>query len=200
MNRIHPITPRQATESVANRLGGVADRVRQIATNLGVRNYRCFLHWTKWTGKERGDGFEETIELLEILPTPLVKSLDSVTFSIFHAGTVPEGSVRVDEISLRWTEDELRGFRIPTYGTCEEPIELREGDSLKQPFDFFYEVVEDGRGDRPPTRNRFRLMNKPFRRADMVMWSLMLERSSPDTHRGRKGESTFEEGQGESDR
>jgi hypothetical protein len=193
--RVRPLSPNQARKTLANRLGRVADDVRQIATNIGVRPYRVFLIWTKWVGTgtvERGEGTEYIIQKLEILPTPRVTSLDGLSLSIAHAGVIPIGSVRVDRISVRrFTEDVLKGKAFP----CD-PLpfgERIEEKHIPEPYDFFWEIVEDGRGDCPAKRRRFRPMTEPVRRPGKPDWTLMLDRVSLD--RNRLGESTITTGE-----
>ena len=174
MAKIGPLTPQQAANTICQRLGKVADNVRQIATTLGARPYRVFLVWTKWTGKERGEGQENEVARVEILPTPRVQTLDSITFSLYHAGTLPVGSIKVDRISVQaFSADLLTGNYVP--GEHE--------DFIPEPYEFMYEVVEDGRGDNPATRSRFRLLSFPNRRATQVDWEIMLERVGEDRNR-----------------
>lgn len=184
-SKIRPLSPDEAKRTLANKLGGLADRLRQKNTKFGIRPYRVFLTWTRFGGEERGEGHEKLIARAEILPTPKVSSLDSVTFSIFHAGTLPAGSIRIEEVSaVAFTEDMLRGLKVPT-GAYLDPSEQQ----IPEPYDFFYEVVEDGRGDGEPARDRYRLLSKPFRRASKVDWTILLERVSPD--RTREDKSAF---------
>lgn len=153
---------------------GVVDRVRQIATNLGARPHRAFLIWTRWTGAEVGEGREEEIARTEILPTPVVTDLSSVTWRPFSAGKLPVGSISVSEISAgQWSIDQLRGWMKPDGTRLDEKRES-----------FFYEVTEDGRTEgRAPGRMRYRLLSEPFLRADNVEWRLLLERASEDMDR-----------------
>lgn len=200
MPKVRPLTPLEARRSIANRLAPTVDRIRQLNTKLGERPHRVFLTWTRWTGEARGEGAEELVGQLEVLPTPRVDSLDSVSFSMFSGGTLPVGSIRVSEISVAtFTEDLLCGRRIPDEARCcrdvpdergavvphTAPIDGRS-EEVPFPFDFFYEVVEDGRGDPHPVRNRFRLLSKPFRRAGKVDWMIMLEREDPDRERDNR--------------
>jgi hypothetical protein len=172
--RAHPLTPDQAKRTLAQRLGTLGDNLRQLATNFGVRPYRCFLVWTHWGGAERGEGMEREVKRIEVLPTPRVTSLDNLSFSFFHAGTLPVGSVRVDRISVvRFSYDILTGKMVPT------PHE----DHIPEPYDFFWEIIEDGRGDNPALRSKFRVMSYPVRRAGKLDWTLMLERVSEDNNR-----------------
>lgn len=172
MPKIRPLTSAEAKRSLAHRLGvKVGDKVRQLATKFGIRPHRCFMVWGKWTGDARGEGTFEEVTRTELLPTPRVSSLDSVALDPRMAGVLPMGTIRVDQVSVSYTEDQLTGLKFAG------------GKHIKEPFDFFYEIVEDGRGDDPPPRARFRLSGKPFRRAGQVDWSILLERQSEDLDR-----------------
>ncbi len=157
---------------------GVVDRVRQIATNLGARPHRVFLVWTRWTGAFRGEGSEEELVRLELLPTPVVADTTAVVWNPYSAGKLPVGAVGVREISAgQYTLEVLRGWKKPNGEAIDEQ---REG--------FFYEIAEDGRTEgREPGRARYRLMGDPFLAADNVEWRLVLERASED--RDRSGRS-----------
>jgi hypothetical protein len=174
---VRPLSPDQAVASFANRFARTADRLRQIATKFGVRPYRVFLTWSVWSGDERGEGTETIVRRNEVLPTPRITSMDSVTFSPYHAGILPVGSVKVDRISVdAFTFDLLRGHYVPN----------PEEDLIPEPVDFYWEVVEDGRGDVSPIRAKFRLLNYPMRRAGAVEWTCLLERVSEDRTRDDK--------------
>jgi hypothetical protein len=167
MPKPRALTVGQARHSLANRLGArVVDRVRQFATNLGIRPYRVALVWTTWTGTERGEGQEREFARVEILPTPEVISLDAVAMSPQAAGMLPMGSVRVQKISITNTLDRLKGKSFPT------PHEKHIPDNIG----FYYEVKEDGRGDFEPEIARFRLASEPFRKAGNMEWVVNLER------------------------
>lgn len=172
MPKPRALTPQEAKRTLAHRFGPRGDRLRQLATRFGVRPYRCFLVWTKYTGGERGEGSEKLVAEAELLPTPKVISLDSVTYSPYHAGTFPDGSVKLDRVSVGYTADFLRGLVVP-----------KREEHLPEPYDFFYELREDGRGDDPAARDRYRLLSPPFRQPGRVCWVLMLERSSEDRTR-----------------
>jgi hypothetical protein len=203
VSRPRPLSPHRARGSLAQRLGRVADGVRQIATDLGARPYRCYLTWWRWSGATRGQGHASLLARVEILPTPKVDSLDSIAFSIFHAGTVPAGSIKVSEISVvSFSEDHLRGLLIPCLPWAEmqgEPPQVadRAGTAegtIAQPFEFHWEVAEDGRNNRAPEIKSFRLLSNPTLKATQAQWQVMLERISPDELR-RTGDSPFAQGQ-----
>lgn len=195
MGKPQPLPPDRARRTIAHRLAPLIDRVRQIPTRLGIRSNRVFLVWTKYGGDERGDGNEVEVGRLEILPTPRVADLTSLALNPFTGGILPAGSVRVDRISARFNMDVLQGKVVPAAAVRGAPI--------KEPFDFFYEIVSDGRSDQPlqdsseaerlsggpsrAPRARFRLASFPERDEDSVQFSIILERISED--RTRDGES-----------
>lgn len=173
MPRPRPLTPDEAKRTLANRLGlRLAPRVRQLATRFGIRSKRVFLVWSKFGGAERGDGDEHIIARVELLPTPRITDLSTVTFNPYSAGTLPVGSIRVDKIAIGYTAHQLMGKAVPG---------APRGEPIPEPFDFWWEVVEDGRGDDPPPRQRYRLMAQPDRREGDVCWAVLLDRMSEDT-------------------
>lgn len=187
--RLGPLGPRQAVRTLAQKLAPLADRMRQLNTRFGIRPYRVFMNWTLWNGEEAGQGHEELKRRVEILPTPLVKSLDALAFSAWHAGTLQVGSVKVSEVSVvQYSEDQLRGLDprvIPGLDLTGVNV------TIPEPWDFFYEVVEDGRAGPIPDRPRFRLANTPFRQAEKMQWTFMLERT--ERQRTRKDKSPYQE-------
>lgn len=205
MSKIRPLTPEEARQSIVMRIAPTVDRARQRVVAAGLRPYRVFLTWTLWVlanskgeprlpvvlTTERGQGVEYLLGRVEILPTPRVMSLDSVSLSSSGAGIVPMGSVRIDQISALYTRDVLMGVAVPAN---ELPFKGQTPDEkhIPEPYEFFYEVVEDGRGDCAPKRERFRIMSEPMRRADKIDWTLMLERSTGD--RTRDDESSIGKG------
>jgi hypothetical protein len=120
-----------------------------------------------------------------------VTDLTGLTARQWSVGVVPEGSIRLDRVSCAaYTEDELRGLKIPTFvGLDSQPPSLREhggpgGEVQFSPTtDFFYEIVEDGRGDDPAARRRFRLLGQPYRAAGRVEWVVALQRADRDNQR-----------------
>lgn len=190
-----PLRPRQAVRSLANRLARPVDRVRQIATRLGARSRRVFLVWVSWGGGERGAGTPTEVDRVEILPTPRVTGLDGVAFNPFSAGVLPVGTIRVDQVSANFTESTLRGLYSPKAGLFEFVQEgspmaqlvpacsLQPVDHVPQPVSFYYEVVEDGRHEGLPIRQKYRLSAQPSLAETRVMWTLVLERISEDQNR-----------------
>jgi len=178
MSQPRPLRPGEAARTLAHRLGArLAPRLWQLKTRFGIAPYRVFMVWTMWTGLERGEGEERTLNRIEILPTPLVDY--SVSFEGSNVGRLQNGFVTVKEVAVTYTADVLQGLKLPT------PHE----DVLPEPYDFCYEIVEDDRGDPQPKRAKFRLAKVPVRDAAAVQWVLSLERMSEDFN--RDGTSPF---------
>lgn len=180
------LTPSQAKRTLANRLSRVADRLRQFSTRFGLRSERVFLVWTFYRGEERGAGEEVEIRRYELLPTPRVGEATSIALTGFPAGVFGTGTIRVDLISATLTKDELEGRQIPA---AEE-----EGEEIQQPYDFFWEIVEDGRGGNPPKREKYRMAADPERDEGNVSWTVVLERVSEDRDQDAESQIGVPEG------
>lgn len=167
MPKPRPLAPSEAKRTMVARMSRVADNVRQIATNLGARPYRVFLVWSFATGEERGEGTEVEKKRIEILPTPVVESLDAIQRGPFAGGAYPVGSIRLREVTLTLDASTLSGKRLP---------DGKVVDTLPEPWDFWYEVMEDGRHEVDPEPQKFRLLAPPVNDAENVQWILGLER------------------------
>ncbi len=190
---IRALTQQEAPRTLAARFSPLGDKLRQLNTRFGVRPYRVFLNWTLWSGEETGQGTEELKQRIELLPTPLVESLDNLTFAPWHAGILQVGSLRVSQVSnYAYSEDILRGFDACLISKLAGLDLTAPNVSIPEPWDFFYEVVEDGRGGATPDRPRFRLVNTPMRRAGKLDWTFMLERT--DRQRRRNDLSVYGQG------
>ena len=191
MPRVRPLRPDEARRSLAHRLGPRIDRLRQISTRFGERPYRVFLVWTRSQGAESSRGDESVIARVEILPTPRVSDVTALSRRPWTVGVLPEGTLRVDRVSVLYTFDQLSGLVIPDASPPRpgpaRGEQVSEGSALTPTNNaqvaFFYEMVEDGRGDSPAGRERFRLFSKPSRDAGAVSWSLLLEPQSEPTDR-----------------
>lgn len=209
MRRPTPLSPDRARRSLVGRLSPVADGIRQLATKLGARPLSVFLVWTMSGGHERGQGEEETIAEVELLPTPVVSDLSALQLSPFSAGKYPVGTVRLSEVSLaRYTADVLRGERLLLAGGIGPPRTSAIGEFRhpvsgelvdRERVSFFYEIVEDGRGDNPPARRRFHLFSDPHPNAENVEWILFLARAHEDRDRARRSQEGVDSDQSETD-
>jgi len=191
------LTAEEAANTLVARLAPTVDRLRQRLTTFGVRPYQVFLVWTRWTGPERGDGSERILKRSPILPTPKVEDLTGVSFSPFTAGVLPVGSVKVVGISALYAQDVLAGLTVPPdplaaraafvagKSAVKSETDSIDAEEVLDPYEFFWEIVEDGRSNqgRPTRRTRYRPLSAPFRRAEEFDWVILLERVSEDMKR-----------------
>jgi hypothetical protein len=194
MSKVTPLTgAARARYTLAQKLTRRVDRIRQLNTRFGLRARRVYLVWTKWTGDERGEGFERPYARRELLPTPKVSDASAVRRNPRMVGIMPEGGLRLTEVSAgAFTRDNLLGLVIPVPEAAQEAprpvpgpaVGREQGEPVSDPhIDFFYEVVEDGRGDEPAKRQRFRPLAEPWRREGGFNWEIDLERADQDEHR-----------------
>lgn len=161
------LTPEAAANTVANRVMRSNDRARQVLVRLGFRPYNIDLVWSKWTGPERGAGYENVQKRVSLVPNPRVVDLTSINMGPVATGILPMGSIRLERVSGCYTSDQLMGRLLGEGGTPE-------------PWDFYYEVYEDGRSGQAE-RMKFRPASTPHRRA--YGWQITLERISQDADR-----------------
>lgn len=161
------LTNQQFRKSLVGSLFGVADCVRQVATDLGARPYTVHMIKTRWSEGERGYGVEEVIDDTEILPVPKVDSLNAVSLQLQSIGLDEIGDLRITEISPRYTEFQLLG-KTP------------EGNPLDRNESFFYEVTFYGADGNPPIRRRFQPRNVPSFEPTRLQWTISLVRATGD--------------------
>ena len=150
----------------------VADQIRNIGVCLGARPYKVSLIWTRWTYGERGFGAEEVIRVEPILPVPLVRDLNSLRSALQNIGVIEDGSVRISEISPRFTEDFLNGL-----GPNGEPI--------PQDVNFFWEVNYE-RPNNSGVRRRFTPISAPYYDPTNFEWRVDLQKAAEN--RARNGD------------
>lgn len=150
-----------ARDSLVEELGEVADDLRQLATDFGLRPYTVHIVRTSWTGGEIGRGQADVSLDLPLLPTPKL-SMTGVSRESREAGVLERGDARLEGVSPRYTEDELAGYFSAT--DAEEA---------------FIEIRIDER-DGTTKRRRFTLARPPVRRPDRFDWLLVLKRADGD--------------------
>ena len=157
--------------TVVGRLIPAVDRVRDIATKLGVRAYTVSLVKTRWSGGSRGEGQEIVESVFPILPTPRVTEVSSIAEVLEVTGRTERGVVRVDQISGRFTEDQLLG----------NSTEGQEPDADQQ---FWWEItylpVAIGSG---AEIRRFEIARAPEYLAGKVYWKVYLRRAYSNRNR-----------------
>lgn len=162
------------SRSLVEELADVADDLRQLQTDFGLRPYRVFSVLQHWSGGRVGAGLVATVREIEFLPTPLVDVLP-VKRRMTEGGFTEDGDTWLKEISPRLTEDEVQNLVAPQG--------LQAGD------DPFIEVRMDAR-DGQSERRRYTVQGPPVRDAGAFQWKVRLVKANPD--RSRQGEPTGE--------
>lgn len=162
--------------SLVEDLGEVADDLRQLNTDFGLRPYRLFSVVSRWTGGSKGRGTQVLVQETEFLPTPEVANVDRLAGQLGSAGLNEVGTIRVTELSPRLTEDDIR--------------DLFHIQPLPQDQEGWLELRIDRR-DGSTTRRRFVVKGAPMRRADEFDWHVKL--FEQDVRRSRAG--AFQHGQ-----
>ncbi len=157
-------TGTEASNTLAFKLGRVADKIRDLNTVFGRRPYNVTIYRTRWSGAERGHGTESIIFQQDILPTPLLSDLGSLTEIASLHGLDEVGSIQISEVSsFRFNEDVLMGLDPEGF----EPLDT---DNV------FYEIEFPRSDGRPATKRRFELRGAPMYRPDQFQWYLTLEK------------------------
>jgi len=160
-------------KSLARTLVGTVDQLRDLYTSFGLRPYLVRIIRTKWSGGRRGAGQESVFREMLLEPTPRVMDMDGLNEIVQAVGLDEVGGIRVDQISGRYSEDELRGA-IP------------DNDPIDKDENVFYEIEFPQTDGRSGVRRRFLLDAAPFYEADKYQWGIRLERSHEG--RSRQGE------------
>jgi hypothetical protein len=160
----------QQDQLLSQALVPVVDGIRDIATQLGVRPYEIKRVRTRWSGGSIGAGQEFEIDSELILPTPLLKNIETLQEIAQAIGFDEHGAVHVEEISGRFEEDWFFGR-----------------DALGNPappdMSVYFEIEFRRLDGQPGRRRRFYLENAPMWESDNVMWTMDLKRARQDRSR-----------------
>jgi hypothetical protein len=163
-------TGTEASGTLARKLAPVADRIRDLNTRFGRRNYNVTIYRTRWSGRVRGQGKETIIFQQDILPTPALADMGSLTEMLTLHGLDEAGSVQLSEVSARFTEDFLMGIDPEGF----EPLDT---DNV------FYEIEFPRPDGRPGLKRRFELRGAPTYKPDAFQWYLTLDKIDADRFR-----------------
>lgn len=169
-------------ESFVSRIGVTVDRVRQLYTRFGLRPYRVFLVHQRWSGGRRGRGDPVEISRRELLPTPRIRDMSATNEVLRHVGLQEEGGVTVDQVSAKYTEDDLMG-RTPD---LDDAALTRSGG---EDVDFYWEVVETRDSIPNPVRRRYVPSAVPNLAASGFQWKVVLTKQEYNRQR-RPGQTT----------
>jgi hypothetical protein len=160
----------------------VVDEIRELASEFGIRPYRCSLVHVRWTGGERGAGDPVELSRVEVLPVPRLRDMDATTEILGATGLSEAGGVVVDRISARYTEDDLMGRRM---SELADPMAARTN---LPDVEFYWEIQESRASDPPPPRRRYVPRAVPMLSRDGLHWRVALSKVDYDSGRdGRLG-------------
>lgn len=160
-------------KTLAGKLQRPVDKIRDLNTKFGLRNYTVTIFRTRWSGAVRGRGEESIIFQQDILPTPLVADLGSITEMLTIHGLNEVGTIQISEVSGQFTEDALMGIDPEGF----EPLDT---DNV------FYEIEFMRTDGKPGVKRRFELRGAPTFRPEQFQWLLSLEKINDN--RSRTGE------------
>lgn len=161
------VGPGMLGKTLTSKLIPVADRIRDLHTRLGGRVYEVRIIRTEWTGEIRGRGQESIVNLLSIRPTPRVMDLSTLQEVTSPIGLNEAGSVQINQISGRFTEEILLGI---------DP----EQNQPPANVNIFYEVEFPRTDGRAGTRRRFHIRSAPTYDPYAFQWSIALEKADED--------------------
>jgi hypothetical protein len=167
------VTTQQAKNTLARDFIGLADDLRDMLTQFGLRTYSVSTVRIQWSGGKRGRGTPVVTEQNSILPTPKIGSLDGLQELVQNVGISEIGSLELSQVSGRFTEEQLRGFS-------------EAGEGLPQDTEFFYEIEFFPNDTGPSRKRRFTVMGAPTYFPGRLQWSVRLEKSNDD--RARNGD------------
>jgi hypothetical protein len=155
-------TPGLLKSSLAQKLVPVADKIRDLYTVFGARPYRIRLVRTRWVGGRRGVGVETVIYTMEIVPTPKVIDLNTLSEMVTPVGTSEIGLVQLQQVSGRYTEDMLLGVDA-------------DGNHVGEADDLYYEIEFFRRDGQESIKRRFALATAPYYHATKFQWNITLD-------------------------
>lgn len=140
------LEPWEADRSLGDELSDVVDEAQQLVADLGLRPYRIYSIIEEWSGGARGRGEVRILSVKEFTPPPVL-NYSPIRRDMKSAGVVERGEVRLEKISPRYTEEEIRSFF---------PISLHRGQYA------YIEARFDGRNGGEPQRRRFTIASVPM--------------------------------------
>lgn len=151
-------------KTLARKLVPVVDKIRDLHTRFGGRVYNVSIVRTVWSGGARGVGVESITSVTDVRPTPRVVDLGSLQEITTLIGLDESGSVSVNQISGRFTEQILLGVDA-------------EGRQPGLDENIFY-VIEFPRADGTAgTKRRFHIRAAPSYDPYGFQWSIVLEKA-----------------------
>lgn len=142
---------------------GVADDLRGLLTDFGLRPYTVWIIREVWTGKERGLGKRSIKSEVQLQPIPKITDLTDLRDNLDRWGSMEDGNIRLSEVSGTYRQDEIY-LRADDVGKTES---------------LFYEVRFAGPDGSETERRRFTTVSAPNYSAEYLQWTVDLQRAHP---------------------
>lgn len=165
-------TGRSYAQSLAASFIPVADQIRGLAVDMGMRPYVVRIVTVRWSGRRPGVGTPLLVSETALEPVPEVVGLDTLQEeSVEGLGFSETGRIVLRGVSGTYSEDLLRAVT---------PDELLGSDPSVETF---YEVetlnLDGSEGD----RRRFAIVGVPVWTPGQVGYTVQLERTQGDRRR-----------------
>lgn len=161
------VGPGMLGKTLTRKLIPVVDKIRDLHTRFGGRVYNVSIIRTQWTGDARGKGTESITSITPIRPTPRVVDLGSLQEVTSLMGLEESGSVSVNHISGRFTEEILLGVDA---GQRQPGLDEN----------VFYEIEFPRTDGLPGVKRRFHIRAAPNYDPYGFHWSIVLEKADED--------------------
>lgn len=171
MAKFTEVTTKQAKGTLARDFIGLADDLRDLLTQFGLRTYAVRTVRVQWSGGKRGRGTPVVIAEETLLPTPKIGTLEDVKEFAQSIGITELGQLTLKQISGRYTEQQLRGF-----SDVGEPLPADE--------EFYYEIEFFPNDSGPSTKRRFAVKGVPTYKPGALQWTIDLEKANDNRTRG----------------
>lgn len=163
MTKFTDLSPSEYEQTLAADFIDLADELRDIKTEFGLRPYKLHRIRVQWSGGVRGKGQAVVMDELHILPTPKISDISQLSAIVTQIGLQEVGGLFVSEISGRFTEEDLRGGD--------------EGTPIPKDQEVYYEVEFPKRSGTPMKR-RFLLSGSPSFNAGRLQWTMKLDKAA----------------------
>jgi len=174
MAKFTEITAQQIRGTLARSLVPLADNLRDLLSQFGLRVYKVSVIRVRWSGGERGVGVPEVVSVKILQPTPKISTLESIDEIIQPIGQHEEGGIKLSKISGTYTEEDLLG-------------QSKRGEEIPEDQEVFYEVEYPRVDGGPSEKRRFYPKSVPTYYPGKLSWEVRLERQHKD--RDRDGEA-----------
>lgn len=154
------LTGQQYAKTLVASMIPVADNLRELAANMGLRPYILRMVWVRWTGPlvGRGNAIVERVE--DVRPTPNIPK-HGTDLEYMDAGAVNRGPIEVLEVSGTYTMEQLMGIGAG-------------GEALDPNLEFFYETEKLRPDGSASNKLRWSLSGEPTWYPGALSWRFTL--------------------------